>query len=118
VTNGFHRQTTRIRRSLGGPWMLATLSMALFSGVLYAAHPVVHPGLDLSHGTHSQSSVPDHCTLCQPNHDGAPTESMAALLETFDYPAPTPLLYVSPFRVEDPTVGSISPRAPPFPPAS
>lgn len=93
-------------------------ALALFSGLLYAAHPVIHPGLDLSHGTQSQSSVPDHCTLCQPNHEGTPTESAASLLATFDPPSPTPLLYVSPFRVEEPTAGSVSPRAPPFVPAS
>lgn len=93
--------------------MLAGVALAVLASVAFAAHPVLHAGPNPAHAAGSSSSVPDPCTLCQTHNDAASAEPAPSLLEDPVQIEPAPQFYVSPLRLEEPILGSLSPRAPP-----
>lgn len=109
----FHRHLRRLIRTRLSGWGAGSLALALLAGLAFTVHPIVHHDAGARPTPNSHQSVPDHCTLCQTQHESAPPETPAFTAQEPLPTAPAPLFDQTPVLPEEPLLFSSPPRGPP-----
>lgn len=100
--------------SCSGRWTRKCGVFLTFLGVLlFAVHPLFHSEITPRHRADSSSSVPDHCTLCQTQHQTMPADPGMVSFQLMDAPVLPVFEFRTQLEYEEPALRAASPRAPP-----